>query len=600
MVTIRLLGKPTVDREGQPETSPRGRKAWALLAYLVLSDRPPSRRQVAEMLFGNADDPLRALRWTLAELRRCVGDALTLDGDPLRYTSAPGTRIDVELLTEDNTDPAELLDLDGVLLDGVDLSGHEAFDSWLIVARHRLAAQLDARFRQLTVASLATGDSAAAIGYAGRLVAANPLEEGNHELLVRALAMSGDSTAALRQVALARDTFARELGVEISAAVHDAAATGSRSAMTVAVGGRAAALSELDAGRAAVAAGATEAGLQCLRRAVSEADRCGDLVLKANALAALGSALVHTARGRDEEGAILLREAVELAAKTGDERTAAVAYCELGYVDVQAGRHRTAEAWLAKADAVAATDEEHGAIFGVRGMSASDHADYPAAFTHLNASVEHAGRAVDRRQQAWSLSLIGRAHILRGEPSQATGALTRCVELVTEERWIAFLPWPQTLLAELTLAEGNDVSAAATFERAWHMSQQLNDACWEGMAARGLGLLSTARGQFDAADLWFAEAATRATRLSDRYQWVHAHVLDSLAEALLNRGESDRAGAIVASLSRVAARCDMRELVVRAHLHRHRLGDVTALAAARVLAADIDNPALLRLVSTPH
>jgi hypothetical protein len=40
----------------------------------------------------------------------------------------------------------------------------------------------------------------------------------------------------------------------------------------------------------------------------------------------------------------------------------------------------------------------------------------------------------------------------------------------------------------------------------------------------------------------------------------------------------------------------MRELVVRAQLHRHRLGDGSALAAARMLAADIDNPALADLL----
>jgi hypothetical protein len=33
----------------------------------------------------------------------------------------------------------------------------------------------------------------------------------------------------------------------------------------------------------------------------------------------------------------------------------------------------------------------------------------------------------------------------------------------------------------------------------------------------------------------------------------------------------------------------MCELVVRAHLHRSRLGDRTALAAARLLGRDIDN-----------
>jgi hypothetical protein len=40
----------------------------------------------------------------------------------------------------------------------------------------------------------------------------------------------------------------------------------------------------------------------------------------------------------------------------------------------------------------------------------------------------------------------------------------------------------------------------------------------------------------------------------------------------------------------------MRELVVRAHLHRSRLGDPTALASARLLASSIDNPALARLL----
>lgn len=36
----------------------------------------------------------------------------------------------------------------------------------------------------------------------------------------------------------------------------------------------------------------------------------------------------------------------------------------------------------------------------------------------------------------------------------------------------------------------------------------------------------------------------------------------------------------------------MRELAVRAHLHQGRLGDESALAAAELLAAEIDNPRL--------
>jgi DNA-binding SARP family transcriptional activator len=106
MVYIRLLGVPAIEVDGQVSRAPRGRKAWAVLAYLLLADRAPSRRQLAEMLFADADDPLGAVRWTLGELRRCLGAALRLYGDPLRYTAAPDTCIDLHLLADENADPA--------------------------------------------------------------------------------------------------------------------------------------------------------------------------------------------------------------------------------------------------------------------------------------------------------------------------------------------------------------------------------------------------------------------------------------------------------------------------------------------------------------
>jgi DNA-binding SARP family transcriptional activator len=43
MVTIRLIGPPSVERDGAPARSPRGRKAWALFASLLLAERPPGR-----------------------------------------------------------------------------------------------------------------------------------------------------------------------------------------------------------------------------------------------------------------------------------------------------------------------------------------------------------------------------------------------------------------------------------------------------------------------------------------------------------------------------------------------------------------------------
>ena len=68
-VTAYLLGAPLVVRDGTVYAAPKGRKAWALLAYLALSDRPPTRQQLVDLLFPDAEDPAGALRWNLSELR---------------------------------------------------------------------------------------------------------------------------------------------------------------------------------------------------------------------------------------------------------------------------------------------------------------------------------------------------------------------------------------------------------------------------------------------------------------------------------------------------------------------------------------------------
>jgi DNA-binding SARP family transcriptional activator len=69
-LAIRLLGRPEIERDGVAVTPPRGRKAWAVLAYLLLAERPVARAPLAALIFGDANDPLGALRWTLAQLRR--------------------------------------------------------------------------------------------------------------------------------------------------------------------------------------------------------------------------------------------------------------------------------------------------------------------------------------------------------------------------------------------------------------------------------------------------------------------------------------------------------------------------------------------------
>ena len=87
---IRLLGPPAIQRDGAPAPPPRGRKAWAVLAYLALAERPVAARRLAELVFGDADDPLGALRWTLAQLRRALGVPEALRRRPARARAPAG------------------------------------------------------------------------------------------------------------------------------------------------------------------------------------------------------------------------------------------------------------------------------------------------------------------------------------------------------------------------------------------------------------------------------------------------------------------------------------------------------------------------------
>ena len=88
------------------------------------------------------------------------------------------------------------------------------------------------------------------------------------------------------------------------------------------------------------------------------------------------------------------------------------------------------------------------------------------------------------------------------------------------------------------------------------------------------------------------EARTRCTRLPDRYVWMQGHVLDAAIQVELDAGMEGRAPQLIRALGALAARTEMRELVVRGLLHAARMGDGGALDSARMLAADIDNPAL--------
>jgi DNA-binding SARP family transcriptional activator len=592
-LAICLLGKPQIERDGVPVPPPRGRKTWALLAYLLLCERPPPRSRVAALLFSEADDPLGALRWSLADLRRTLGTAGAVAGDPLELRLPPGAPVDVIALTAP-ADDVPFRRLEGELLEGMAFPSSPVFESWLGVMRRHLDGAARAMAHDEALERLAAGDTASATELAAHLVAQDPLDQAGQELLIRCLARAGRRQAAERQLAECDALFRRELGVTPGPELRSAASEADRSAAG-AVGDADAALSQLEAGQAALDAGAVEPAVQILRDACAEAAASGDASVEARGLAALGSALVHAVRGRDEEGALRLHEALRLAEESGERAIAAAACRELGYVDVQAGRGPSAGRWLTRATQLAEGNEELCAVLGVRGMALSDRAHYGAALDLLNRSVARAERCGRRRQAAWSLSLIGRVHLLRGELALALPPLDESLALVAAERWTAFQPWPEALRAEASLRMGHPDEAAERLDHAFRLACRLGDPCWEGMGARLMGLMTARASDTAKAREQLVDALARATRVSDAYQWVHAHVLDSFAGLAVETGADD-AAQIVDRLAELAERCGLRELVVRAHVHRGQLGVSGSLESARLLAAEIDNPMLNALV----
>ena len=584
-VRVRLLGRPRVEGAGAPCRQPRGLKSWALLARVALGERPVGRRELAAELFPDADDPLGALRWSLADLRTSLASPDALRGDPLGLTPQE-LWLDVWAL-EDGSLPTA--DIGGVLLDGVDLPLCPGFGTWLLLARFRCAARCQEELRRQALDLLSAGELDSAVTVAGRAAGLDPLDESAQELFLRVLVAAGREAQASAHLRLCAATFARE-GLVPSPALR-AAARSDRPRLRTGRRAAVAAGSLLRAGAAALDAGAADAGVETLRRAAEEAGRAGDTALSAQVLTTLGSALVHAVRGFDGEGAVVLHRALAAARTSHRVDLVAGILRELAFVDVQAGRHASADRALREAAAQAALLGEEGltaGILAVQGMNEADRGRHDTAAALLSRSADSARRLGRHRQRAWSLGVLARSLLLSGRGGQARETADASVRLAQRERWNAFLPWPQVLRAQAAMEAGDWESAGEDVEEAFALACELGDPCWEGMAGRALALIAVHDGDHRTARSWITEARRRCDRVPDRYVWVSAYI--GLAELELSRGP--RAAAAAARLHDDAVRADLPEFLAWALVHQAESGDRSSLALAQATARGITNPAL--------
>ena len=595
-VTIQLLGRPrVVSHSGEPYQC-RSRKSWALLAYLLLNERPPTRSQLASMLFAEADDPLRALRWGLSEVRRTLGAGGAVEGDPVVLQLPPGAVVDVTVVSRGAwTEAVALPGLGAELLEGMNVRAADTFDSWLLSAQRHVAAASEAILHEAALGSMAHGALDAAIGFAVRAAAMSPLDENHQALLIRLYRLAGDDDTAAKQLAACTKLFASELGVAPGPAV--AAAMRASVYRHAEIADDASIEALVEAGAAAVSAGAIEAGAASLRTAVRLADNADVTRLRLRSRLVLAETLIHSLRGLDQEGLGALYEADDIALSHDLPGVAAQARAELGYVDFLRARYDRAELWLTDSLALAAGATSITAkATAYLGSVDSDRADYPAAIGRLEQAVTLTIAAGEPRRQAYALSMLGRVSLLRCDLDAAEQQLDSSIELAERDHWLSFLPWPQALRGEVQLVRGDRAGATGLLQQAFARACHLGDPCWEGVSARGLALVAAANGDPERAFALLADARSRCNRMPDPYVWLDGYILDAQCALGVRHGHAE-IRSWVDTLRELASRAGMKELTIRSLLHGAALGIKGDAEAAALLADDVDNPALWTLLS---
>lgn len=595
-ITVHLLGRPHIEVPGGPPYRFRSQKSWGLLAYLLLAERPPSRAHLCELLFDEADDPLRTLRWSLAEIRRGLGDDGRLEGDPAVVSLPAASTVDVDVVTHGSwREAVSMPGLGSELLEQLTPKGAAGFDSWLLVERRRVAAASEAILHEAAVAALSSGDVDGALDHGTRCLQMNPLDENNQALVIGLHRRRGDVRGAQAQYDACRALLRAELDVAPGAAVESALLEELPSSAPIV--NRASVEAILEAGSAAVAAGATASGVASLRTAVRLADAAADPSLQMSSRLVLAETLIHSIRGLDEEGIAALHAADRIADEHGDHIVMAEARTELGYVDFLRARYERSEHWLTGAIGIAAgAPAAMARALMYLGSVESDRADYRSSLALLGQAADLLSGATETRRLAFVLSMRGRVHLLRGDLAEAVQTLTASIEAAERDRWLAFLPWPQALLGEAELRRGRADVAGEVLVQAFARACQLGDPCWEGVSARGAALVADAQGDADRAFDLLADARLRCNRLADPYVWLDAYILDAQCTLGREHGHPDTARWVDA-MQTLAARTAMREMIVRSLLHGAALGDPDAARGAALMAEGLDNPVVQALVA---
>jgi len=234
-----LFGPPRALHAGEPLHFER-HKTLALLAYLAVTGRPHARDTLAALFWPEADavQARGGLRRALSEVRDAFGPGILDTGEGCVALAPSILNVDVMQFraalarVAKHTHPDDTLcgdclaDLTGAVelyqgdfLAGFSLRETEEFDAWQTFTTEALRLEVAAALEQLATGLAARQQPAAALPYARRWLALDPLHEPAHRLLMQLYAATGNRSAAVRQYEQCVSTLAAELGIAPSAEI---------------------------------------------------------------------------------------------------------------------------------------------------------------------------------------------------------------------------------------------------------------------------------------------------------------------------------------------------------------------------------------------
>jgi DNA-binding SARP family transcriptional activator len=565
-IEIRLLGRPSVLVDGEPAPPPRGAKAWALLAYIVLNHRAHSRPRLAEVLFPGAEDPLGALRWNLAALRRLLSVRESLRGDDITFDLPGTTRLDVHLVESGAPGALDEPGLGHDLLEGLAFPDAPVFETWLLTERRRLAHRSSTVLREASLAALARGEYDVAADYATRLVAIDALDEGSHALLIRSHALAGDNAAASEQLERCRGILRGELATEPGPAVLAAAHAGHREASTRrAVPDRAVVDARLAVAWQSFLGGAVDHAIDLGRAAVVMADACGDGPARVVTRMFLAAMLSMAVRGWDEAAAAAM-EAVHLGDEFGLAAESATALGVLAGTEMMRGDYGSA---IARAQTGLARSDDPGARtvnLTFLAATAADTGD-ASAVDHSEAAIVAATEFGDPVRIVYANAHHARVLIMRGEAERARAFLVAAMMAAASA--LTLQPWVMAMLAEVDVAAGDLDAASQRAHDALALATTVGVSYQVSLAHRAIALAAAARGDTEGAVAHLTKALDHAHRTTGEgylFHWPIAFVLETLTEVTAIT-DADAAREWAIRLYEHASTLGMRDFAARARRH---------------------------------